>query len=89
MGSEPLKRNNFETVTGTLNGECKFIVLFWAVGESKKNAQITKNPPVFHLNFLKGVEHTPGHVTTPNLSANKKLQGFEHAHLSKEAKRQI
>jgi hypothetical protein len=49
-------------------------------GESKKNVQITKNPPVFHLNFLKGVEHAPGHVTAPILSTNKKLWGFEHAH---------
>jgi hypothetical protein len=68
-------------------GDENSFVLFWAAGESKKNAQTTKNPPVFHLNFLKGVEHVPGHVTTPILSANKKLRVFEHAHLKQRSEK--
>jgi hypothetical protein len=35
MGSEPLKENNFETVA-LKRGMEKFIVLFWAAGESKR-----------------------------------------------------
>jgi hypothetical protein len=56
-------------------------ISLWGVRESKKNAPTAKNPPVFSLNFPKGVEHAPDHVITPIFSSNKKLQGFEHAHL--------
>jgi hypothetical protein len=57
------------------------------VGESQKNVPTAKNPPVFRLNFLKGVIHAPGHVTTLFFSANKKLRGFEHALLKQRSEK--
>jgi hypothetical protein len=54
-------------------------ISIWEAKESKKNVVTAKNPPVFCLNFQKGVIHAPGHVTTLFFSANEKLRGFEHA----------
>jgi hypothetical protein len=53
-------------------------------GGSKKNVLTTKNPPVFHLNFQKGLNM---HLITPILSANKKLWGFKHAHLKQRGEK--
>jgi hypothetical protein len=86
MGSKPLKEI-IETVV--LNGEYKCMFSFGQWGKAKKNVLTTKNPPVFRLNFLKGVIHAPGQVTTPIFSANKKLRGFEHAHLKQRGEKAI
>jgi hypothetical protein len=56
-------------------------------GKAKKNVLTTQNPPVFRLNFPKGVIHAPGHVTTLFFPANKKLRGFEHALLKQRSEK--
>jgi hypothetical protein len=59
----------------------------WEAGESKMNALTANNPPVFRLNFPKGVIHAPGHVTTLFFPANEKLRGFEHGLLKQRTKK--
>jgi hypothetical protein len=79
LGFRTFERNNFKDCCFNWRQEKAFS--FGKQGKVKKNVLTAKNPPVFYLNFLKGVEHASDHVTTPFLSANKKLRGFEHAHL--------
>jgi hypothetical protein len=55
------------------------VFLFGKQEKAKKNVLTAKNPPVFRLDFQKGVIHAPGHVATLFFPANEKLRGFEHA----------
>jgi hypothetical protein len=65
----------------------KKVFLFGKRGKAKKNVLTTKNPPVFRLNFPKGVIHAPGHVTTLFFPANEKLRDLEHALLKQRTEK--
>jgi hypothetical protein len=84
VGSEPLKKIIFETVA-LKKGMENSLFFFGQRGKAKECTDCLEST-YFHLSFPKGVEHAPGHVITPTFCANKMLRGFEHAHLSKEAK---
>jgi hypothetical protein len=86
MGSDPLREIILKIVA--LNDRRKKYSLLGSGGK-QKNVLTSKNSPVFCLNFLKGVIHAPGHVTTLFLPANKTLRGFEHALLKQGGEKAI